>query len=203
MAVRDERHLSMRARNATTRLTEYTATRVRYKTVTYERVLTLFVPARVFTEARSSSHVSPLGPARTPLPVHEPTRSHMRPAETGLETETDTSPAETEHGIGAEHGIETDRGTDPVKRAVGMLPADPGLGEKVPVIMLTAANCDRSGPSLELPAAESGHGDGEADTPPSMGPPTPYCIGDIECRCADARIAPAGKSLKPAGLDTR
>ena len=146
---------------------------------------------------------SPPGPARTPLPVHEPTRSHMRPAETGLETETDTSPAETEHGIGAEHGIETDRGTDPVKRAVGMLPADPGLGEKVPVIMLTAANCDKSGPSLELPAAESGHGDGEADTPPSMAPPTPYCIGDIECRCADARIAPAGKSLKPAGLDTR
>ena len=57
-------HLSMRARNATTRLTEYTATRVRYKPVTYERVLTLFVPARVFTGARSSSHASPLGPAR-------------------------------------------------------------------------------------------------------------------------------------------
>ena len=31
MAGRDDRHLSMRARNATTRLTEYTATRVRYK----------------------------------------------------------------------------------------------------------------------------------------------------------------------------
>ena len=64
MTGRDDRHLSMRARNATTRLTEYTATRVRYKTVTYERVLTLFVPARVFTGARSSSHASPLGPAR-------------------------------------------------------------------------------------------------------------------------------------------
>ena len=32
--------------------------------VTYERVLTLFVPARVFTEARCSSHASPLAPAR-------------------------------------------------------------------------------------------------------------------------------------------
>ena len=77
MAGRDDRHLSMRARNATTRLTEYTATRVRYKPVTYERVLTLFVPARVFTGARSRSHVSPLGPAR-----HSPGDSLFRFAKT-------------------------------------------------------------------------------------------------------------------------
>ena len=76
MAGRDDRHLSMRARNATTRLTEYTATRVRYKPVTYERVLTLFVPARVFTGARSSSHASPLGPAR-----HSPGDSLFRSRE--------------------------------------------------------------------------------------------------------------------------
>ena len=66
MTGRDDRHLSMRARNATTRLTEYTATRVRYKPVTYAkefshcsfRLECSLGPGAVHTPRRWDRHVT-------------------------------------------------------------------------------------------------------------------------------------------------